>query len=78
MVYMASVSEFKFTPFFIISRDHFFDTFERRRTKQKKTKSSTISKPTETARGSRPVRAYHACNEEKILPTTRLGIAMDN
>ena len=37
-----------------------------------------MSKPHEPARGEQPVRQHHRTDESKILPTNRLGIALDD
>ena len=49
-----------------ICRDHFFDTEDRKRGKQKR-KSGKVSVPDQPAHGQRGVRQYHACDESKVL-----------
>ncbi|CAH1779700.1 unnamed protein product [Owenia fusiformis] len=56
--------------------DHFFDTKERARRKQRKFKQDDIAKPREQTRKARGVRQFHSVDESKILPTTRLGIKL--
>lgn len=41
-------------------------------------KRSDISQPTAVCRGCLPVRQHHRCDESKILPTTRLGIPLQD
>lgn len=61
-----------------LCRNHAFDDpklFEKR---QRKSKRSDISQPSAVCRGCLPVRQHHRCDESKILPTTRLGIPLQD
>jgi hypothetical protein len=37
---------------------------------------ATISDPDDAARGVAPIRQFHKCDESKILPHKRLGLAV--
>ena len=60
----------------ICCRSHYFDNAHRKK-KAPKRKSGTIGNLSSTARGSQGVRAYHRCNEEKILAHRRAGIDLN-
>jgi hypothetical protein len=57
----------------LFSRDHFFNTVARARTKPKR-KTSRISGPDEAGRGVLLIQEFHKTNESKILPERRLGL----
>ncbi|KAH3823459.1 hypothetical protein DPMN_125260 [Dreissena polymorpha] len=46
--------------------------------RQRKSKRSDISRPHEVARGCLPIRSHREFDEPKILPTTRLGITLED
>ena len=54
-------------------KDHFFDSEDRAERKHAKRKNATIAKFGAPCKGIKPIRQYHQCNEEKILPHKRLG-----
>ncbi|KAH3873155.1 hypothetical protein DPMN_036382 [Dreissena polymorpha] len=60
------------------NRNHAFDSPTRLGKRQRKSKRSDISRRHEVARGCLPIRSHHKCDESKILPTTRLGITLED
>ncbi|KAH3722082.1 hypothetical protein DPMN_065033 [Dreissena polymorpha] len=60
------------------NRNHAFDSPTRLGKRQRKSKRSDISRPHEVARSCLPIRSHHKCDESKILPTTRLGITLED
>ncbi|KAH3873184.1 hypothetical protein DPMN_036411 [Dreissena polymorpha] len=58
--------------------NHAFDSPTRLGKRQRKSKRSDISRRHEVARGCLPIRSHHKCDESKILPTTRLGITLED
>ncbi|XP_071158962.1 uncharacterized protein [Mytilus edulis] len=62
----------------IYPRNHTFDSPSRLNKKQRKSKRSDVSKPNAVSRGCLPIRQHHKCDESKVLPTTRLGIELQD
>ena len=60
-------------------RDHEFDSLERGE-HQHRRKRTEVAKPGEPERCSQPIRAkgHYKADESKLLPTTRLGIDMQD
>lgn len=61
-----------------LCRNHAFDDPKLFGKRQRKSKRSDISQPSAVCRGCLPVRQHHRCDESKILPTTRLGIPLQD
>ena len=59
-----------------VSRDHFFDSPERKRTKQRKTKPSDVFGSVGVMTGERGVREHHRAVKSNILPTNLIGIKL--
>lgn len=61
-----------------LCRNHAFDDPKLLGKRQRKSKRSDLSQPSAVCRGCLPVRKHHRCDESKILPTTRLGIPLQD
>ncbi|KAH3795443.1 hypothetical protein DPMN_148994 [Dreissena polymorpha] len=80
LIYFTGLTKFgtHFAKPFFVFRNHAFDSPTRLGKRQRKSKRSDISRPHEVARGCLPIRSHHKCDESKILPTTRLGITLED